>query len=408
MGGDVYAHAIAGYAVGMHSYTSEALGVNKVSAGSVTAVGYTGAKGIDAEGGYVTVHVSGDVFADATHSGDAVGVYVKGDSSTYIGGNAVAISAAGNATAVQMVSTGGAYVTVHQNVYAKGAIEATGVTNKGYDYTTVTVGGNVTALAGTGNANGVYAYSKYGTTKVTIGGDVEAISTGAKAYGVTAEGAVYAYANITGNVVVEGPGIAVGVQAIGADYAEITVGGNVTASSTVGEAIGVLGVSAGDVDETVDGVIFAYSVQNDAIGAFADSDSTATVTVGGSVEGFSKYSYATGVSASAAYNADVYVTGTAFAVSVDGGNATAVYAQGGNYARVYAGNIVAEALHGVAFGVYATGGNGTTVDVSGDVEAVGLISATGVYAYSKSGYGNVTVGGNVLGRVRTGPRSASN
>ena len=239
VGGDVVATSATGNATGMETLAS---GFNHVAiGGDVTALGYTGATGIVAESpGDVSVSVAGNVMAIASHSGDAIGVEVAGDASIYIGGNAIAISAAGNATGATMTSTGDAYVTVHQNVYAKGATIASGVYNYGYDHTSVTVGGDVTALAGTGNATGVFAHSKYGSAYISVGGDVTAISTQAKTYGVTAAGPLGAYANVTGNVTVEGPGTAVGVSSVGTGYAEATVGGNVYAGSVVGSSRGRL------------------------------------------------------------------------------------------------------------------------------------------------------------------------
>ncbi len=162
VGGNVYAGSSKGVAVGLAVISPDY--AHAVIDGDVVAKGYAEAVGLEAVGGYVNVVVGGNVVAMSV-TGYAIGAVIEGDSSIYIGGNAIAIAGAGNATAVTMTSTGDGFVDVHQNVYAKGTGAATGVTDSGYDYTSVTVGGYVTALAGTGDANGVYAYSKYGTAK---------------------------------------------------------------------------------------------------------------------------------------------------------------------------------------------------------------------------------------------------
>jgi uncharacterized protein YhjY with autotransporter beta-barrel domain len=446
--GDVRARSYLGSALGVVSVGSTAYGNDITIHGNVTAIGETGAFGVEAIDGEVDVHVSGNVYAGAD-TGPAFGVKVVGDSYTYIGGNVTALATAGNATGVSEVSTGYAGVHVKGGVYAHSIVSgnATGITvtsggvadsnvfvggdlearadagnATGIDmtsgrYATVYVGGNVSAIAKDGVATGITASSgaAYGT-QVTVKGNVGVYGY-AGGYGIVGNSTGYAFANVFGAVYAGSHFEATGVNLTSGagDFASTFVGGSVEAKSADGNATGILIDSGGFASATVEGDVIAIAPKGEAYGIMASGgagDFDSEVYVGGNVT-VAGYANAVGIKAKGTGYTHVVVEGSVHAYSADGTAGGVAAESGKGYdTDVTVGGSVKVVGETGAYGVNARSGGAVYVTLDHDVYAASFSGkAVGVVAYGLGGNATVTVDGNVtalsIAGVASGVEAAS-
>jgi hypothetical protein len=405
--GDMNVSSSAGTAYGVYmkeTGTADITNTGNVVVSGVAAVGFSDYSKF----GPADISQTGTTTVDAT-TGNATGFYAHGYSANVTAvGDIVAYSSGGYATGVHAVATGtaGAFystVSVTGNVTAIGATGAMGVYASGADGAHVTVTGDVSAISN-GYATGVFAQTtSAGTTSVSVGGNVTALSNLGSAYGVIAEntsaagdanvtvgGAVtarsYATAGLYGAVGVTG-------FTTGAGNVSITVGGPINASGLI--AAGALGVSYGGGNVTV------------TVGDVTVNQSGATAADGGS--GIRTYTSGTttitagNVSTTGAYTdaikAGEYVGGHAYggdvSVTANSVHTTGAYSAGVNVVGL--GNATVILGSAITTGDYS---DGVAVAVAGNVNVTtnGYSRTSGyksdvVYA-ATTGAGNVTVTNN--------------
>ena len=213
--GSVSALSYGGSAVGIEQYVTHGAYVNNVHVyGDVTAIGYTGAVGVETFGNERRLQLRQHCGRRRNAAAEAI--------------------------------TGPAY----------------GVVNEGETATT-NIGGNVYAYSKGGEALGVFAYSAYGSD-TTVDGGVSAVSALGEAVGVESFTANEPYANnvtVDGDVSARGYTGAVGVYAIGGEV-NVHVGGNVSAYTISGDAFGVIAIGDNSVYVGGNASAFSFGVSN--------------------------------------------------------------------------------------------------------------------------------------------------
>ena len=314
--------------------------------------------------------VSGDLSA-VSRSGSAIGAYAHARGAFFnYGGRA----------------GGAANLTVGGQVDVTGQAGATGLEAYSYARAANITAGGVNVHAQTGAAIGAEAQA-YTSAYVHVTGPVYARSTGAgSAIGVYAQSGTSGVSDVVvdGNVRAFGIEGAQGVIAGGGNV-NIHIGQDVEASTAYGDAFGVR--AAGDQYVFIGGNASAYSLAGNATAASATGTGYQGVHVGAHVYAGTNSGNATGLdveSSGAGASATVYVGNGVYALSRHG-NATGVY---GNVAGVFDAEIYgltdAYAPHGTAIGVKVLAPDlSANVDIhTGDIVAVGLLGATGVYVHS--------------------------
>jgi hypothetical protein len=396
--GDISVHAPHGYAVGVYSTGAAGFSNYVAVTGNVTAVGATGATGVYVHNGSDAARTGGAATA-VTTGGEAVGVKVIGDAYAFVGGNVTAYSKSGTARGVYLQSTDYAGVHVKGDVYAGSDLsdaQGLSVSSGASAEAIVYVGGNVTAVSKTEFAESVFVES-FGNVSVTVGGDVTAQALNDRAYALVSVSETYggAFTNtvtVGGDVKAIASAGATGVYA-GGGQASVSVGGNVSAMTTSGAAFGVKTGSAYskivtyNTNVTVIGNVTAYSHDGNAAGVHAVAYGYANVSVGGNVLATSVEGHAYGVYAQASGNVGVDVTGNAVAnTSIGRAEGVYVVAQGSAVDVTVGGRAQGVSKYGQAYGV-----NVEALSASANV------TVGGAYAYSHYGLATgLRVAGDVV------------
>ncbi len=380
--GNVVAIAQTGYAAGV---SVEATYANVTVGGNVYARAFNG----DAAGVAITtddvaeVNVYGNVTAIAYGNASGVSVRSEGGIKGYVGGNVYAGAYDGNATGVSLEAIA-VFATVVGNVTAKSQYgNATGVNVYSLEVAIVDVGGDVHASSSFGYATGVYAKSLKGYLGLTAGGNVLVTgytgAAGVKTFNIKG----YTYINVTGQVSAYAKdGDAYGVDTIGT--ANITVGA-ASAIAHGGSAYGVDSITplGGDLSVNVAHDVYARSYGGNAVGVYAsiNGDYNFTGNIGGNVTAIADYS-AHGVQITTDGSIYLGIGGDLVAVSYEG-NATGGYLSAAGAASITVGGNVTVQAYGAAVGIDIENADTAYAGVGGVVHVVSLNgSATGVELYS--------------------------
>ena len=350
VGGDVNVHANAGLAQGVfihgdaYAYvggsvnvstgSGKAIGVKMTGAGDqgvyvggdVEAYGTTGATGVVAGGGNLSVAVHGNTIAktsigaaygvelspgvgdqvyaslggvSASSAGNAIAVDIVGSAigtdDLKIFGNVTASSLTGNAQGLSII-TDDSDVSVKfysGGIHVKGNDAATGASITGNDVS-LSVAGDIYAAATLGNAYGVTLSGQ--ESSLYVGGNVVALALGGGgATAVSVTGVGYESVHVDGNVEAKGNATVIGVtETSTADSAAVYVGGGVTASTTIGDATGVaLEAKYGTGSIHIGGGVDVSTLYGNATGVSIHAD--VSTYVGGSVHVTTQSDVATGV-----------------------------------------------------------------------------------------------------------------
>ncbi len=406
------ATAISGYS------SAGSVDITNHATGELEAVSlYGNATGIEAYAyGNASIDNAAGIFALSVYQ-NAIGLYgysFAGDVSIDNSGDIEAISFYGLADGIfasgTNVEVGNSGSIVAENVYGGWAA---GIEAQATDLVTVTNDGSISAIAGYGQAFGIYATGD--VVDVANNGDINAqgnIATGIEAQGgssvtITNDGDIVAgsintyYDPYTYTTYVYGSLLATGINAT-ANYQDgaitITNNGDVSAVGYYG-GTGIAATATGtngSASVTNNGSVYASQYSKYGYGAYgivvsADGDatidnaSTGSITVdsSGSASGATALSFAGNASVTNA--GDIDVTNDAFLYY--GASGIVSFAQNGMAYAGNSGNInVTTKYSGV--GIDASGLAGATVDNSGDI-AVDAWRAYGIRA--DSGAGDVSV-----------------
>ena len=373
--GDVTAHG-SGYSVGVSAHASDAVTITLL--GNVTAASDGGqATGLHealAAGGDVNyLLVTGNVFAQG-HTG-AYGVYAYGGNvSVRVDGNVTAHTDTGLAEGVYAYGSQ-ANVDVLGNVSASSAGTAYGVVAVGNLGANVRVGGDAGAYAMNGSAYGLSVFSRSGSA-TAYAGSVHAQSVGGEAYGAFVDSNKNVSTTIYHDAVATAETTATGVFSSGGNgyNNSVSVGGNVLVTG-YDNSSGIAAIN-GDISVTVGGDVNVSTYRFGASGIYTRNQAgdTTTIIVGGNITIFDEINYASGIR----------VTGNGTQnVTVDG-------------------NIVVTSEYSTAQGILIHGDGATTsnLDVHGSVRATGYAQTYGVYV--SGGDVTVHVDGNVDAHTYSG------
>lgn len=341
--------------------------------------------GILAAGGYGSATVDNSGYVKATGVRVASGVDISGygdltvNNSGYIGAITTATGAnSGRANGIKAIA-GGGDITINNSgdIYARGRTLALGVyalANGGDITVNNDAYGAIEFFSAAGRGWGVWTYAADGDISVDNQGYIGGLSLN-QAYGVLAQAP-------QGDIDVSNGGVINVVSANSTARGVLAVASSGTASID----------NTGDIYATSGASGFAGTV---AYGAFA-SGSYAEVSNNGNIVARGNTA-AFGEVAQSVYGATVHNVGGGIAAYANG---TAVgvsaSASAGTVLVDGASDVTAISQQGTATAITASGYYGTTVDVSGEITAVGRTGATGIRALSSAGDVSVSNGGPVF------------
>jgi hypothetical protein len=354
--------------------------------------------------GSVSTSIEGDltVLSDA---GYAIGLHLASATDSVeanIDGGATVVADGGSAYGLYVTAADFARATIAGSLQVEGLNDAYAIEAHGGLGATVTVTGDLGAVAHLGDAYGVIADSSGGTVGVDVDGLVNAYSFGGSAHGVVADantGAVIQLGALSAGALNGG---AFGVDAQGGlGSSAVLVYGSVNVAAGNGDAFGIRALTAygsagiytgGPVDVDATGTANGL-VANGALGA--DVHAVGGVTVSGNASR-GVIAYSTDSDATVTGDGAINVQG----VQVAGG--IGAYGYGGYASVDLTGDVTVHSDVATANGVTAYGLLGANVDVVGAIDVTSDASlATGVLVNSSGGV-DVTLNGAVSATGRGG------